>query len=57
MPGDYVTVSQVLNDTLKTAMKSYAQFEQPSALRHYQNTIDTLRQQNPAGRKIRKRKR
>ena len=56
VPGDYGTLAQVLNDTLKTAMKSYAQFEQAAAVRHFQATIDTLRRQTVTGRKIRKAK-
>lgn len=43
-PGDYVTLSHVIADSLKTAMKSYAQFEQKAALRHYQNSVDAARQ-------------
>lgn len=53
VPGDYVTLSHVLNDTLGTTMKSYAQFEQRSALRHYQNSVNTLRRQLTSGGKVR----
>jgi hypothetical protein len=42
-PGDYVTLSHVLHNTLKTAMKAYAQFEHASSIRHYQNSVDTAR--------------
>ena len=54
VPGDFATLSHVLNDTLRTTMKFYAQFEQKNALRHYQNSVDTLRQQLPVGRKLRR---
>ena len=42
-PGDVVTLSHVLNDTLATTMKSYAQFERRSALEHYQASLSTTR--------------
>ncbi|ANK82138.1 MAG: hypothetical protein TEF_16080 [Rhizobiales bacterium NRL2] len=42
-PGDFVTLSHVISDSLKTAMKSYAQFEQKAALRHYQGSVDAAR--------------
>ena len=44
-PGDFVTISHVLHNTLKTAMKSYAQFEHVSSIQHYQNSVDTARKQ------------
>jgi integrase len=42
-PGDFTTLSHVLHNTLRTTMKSYAQFEHQSAVRHYQNSVDTAR--------------
>lgn len=42
-PGDFVTLSHVIGDSLKTAMKSYAQFEQKNSLRHYQHSVDEAR--------------
>jgi len=42
-PGDVVTLAYVLNDSLKTAMKSYAQFERRSALEHYQTSVAAAR--------------
>lgn len=38
-PGDVVTLAYVLNDSLRTTMKSYAQFERRSALEHYQASV------------------
>jgi len=42
-PGDVTTLSHVLNNSLRTAMKAYAQFERRSALEHYQNSLSTAR--------------
>ena len=42
-PGDFTTLSHVLHNTLRTAMKSYAQFEHQSSVRHYQKSVDTAR--------------
>jgi integrase len=42
-PGDFTTLSHVLHNTLRTTMKSYAQFEHQSSMRHYQNSVDTAR--------------
>lgn len=42
-PGDYVTLSHAIGDSLRTAMRSYAQFEQKNALRHYQRSVDQVR--------------
>jgi hypothetical protein len=42
-PGDFVTLSHVLHNTLKTAMKAYAQFEHASSIRHYKNSVDKAR--------------
>ena len=44
-PGDFVTLSHVIGDSLKTAMKSYAQFEQKNSLEHYQRSVDQARSQ------------
>jgi hypothetical protein len=44
-PGDFVTLSHVIGDSLKTAMKSYAQFEQKNSLEHYQRSVDKARSQ------------
>ncbi|MFC1491572.1 tyrosine-type recombinase/integrase, partial [Nitrospinota bacterium] len=53
-PGDYVTLSHVLSDTLSTTMKAYAPFEQKASLEHYQRSVDKARSQLPSGRKIRR---
>ena len=42
-PGDFVTLSHVLNNSLPMAMKAYAQFERQSSLQHYQNSLQTAR--------------
>jgi site-specific recombinase XerD len=42
-PGDVTTLSHVLNNSLSTAMKAYAQFERRSALEHYQNSLAVAR--------------
>ena len=42
-PGDFVTLSHVLHNTLKTAMRSYAQFEHAASIRHYQSSVDAAR--------------
>lgn len=42
-PGDFVTLSHVLNNSLAMAMKAYAQFERQSSLQHYQNSLQAAR--------------
>lgn len=42
-PGDVVTLSHVLGDTLGTVMKSYTQFERRHALEHYQASVAKAR--------------
>jgi hypothetical protein len=42
-PGDIGTLAHVLNDTMATAMRSYAQFERRSALAHYQSSLEQVR--------------
>lgn len=42
-PGDFVTLSHVLNNSLEMAMKAYAQFERQSSLQHYQNSLQAAR--------------
>jgi integrase len=42
-PGDVTTLAYVLNDSLRTAMRSYAQFERRSALVHYQASVAKAR--------------
>ncbi len=42
-PGDMATLSDPLNDSLPTVMKSYAQFERRAALEHYQNSLSKVR--------------
>lgn len=42
-PGDFTTLCHVLHNSLRTAMKSYAQFEHQSSLRHYQSSVDSAR--------------
>ena len=49
-PGDVVTLSHVLHNSLTTTLKSYSQFEQKSAIKHYQRTVDGARK-NSRGRK------
>jgi site-specific recombinase XerD len=44
-PGDVTTLSHVLNNSLRTAMKAYAQFERRSALEHYQNSLAIARKE------------
>lgn len=55
-PGDFVTLSHVLGDTLKTTMKSYGQFEQAASQAHYQRSVDMARGELMPGGKFRKRK-
>jgi len=55
-PGDFTTLSHVLHNTLRTAMKSYAQFEHQSSVRHYQNSVDTARKKLMPKAKQKKRK-
>lgn len=43
-PGDFLTLGHAIGDSLKTAMKSYAQFEQQNAVRHYQSSVEEARQ-------------
>lgn len=43
--GDYGTVAHVLGDRIGTVMKSYANFEQQTALRSYQTSVLELRDQ------------
>ena len=52
-PGDFATLSHVLHNSLRTAMKSYAQFEHQSSLRHYQDSVDKARKKLPTGGKLR----
>lgn len=42
-PGDVATLAHVLNDTMATALRSYAQFERRSALTHYQASLAQVR--------------
>ena len=42
-PGDFLTLSHAIGDSLKTTMKSYAQFEQQNAVRHYQSSVEEAR--------------
>jgi hypothetical protein len=55
-PGDFVTLSHVLHNTLKTAMKNYAQFEHRSSIRHYQNSVDEARKRLTPSRSKKKAK-
>ncbi|MEL7471578.1 MAG: hypothetical protein AAFN27_24235 [Pseudomonadota bacterium] len=43
-PGDFLTLGHAIGDSLQTAMKSYAQFEQQNAVRHYQSSVEEARQ-------------
>lgn len=45
--GDTATISQVLGDRIGTVMRSYSQFEQKSALEHYQASIRKFRKAGP----------
>lgn len=57
-PGDMVTVSRVLNDTLEMTVETYARYETRSQLQHYQQTVRTLRERLlPVGKVRRRRKR
>lgn len=47
-PGDVTTLAYVLNDSLRTAMKAYAQFERRSALKHYQASVAKARGKDAA---------
>lgn len=47
-PGDFVTLSHVLNNSLPMAMKAYAQFERQSSLQHYQNSLQAARRRGAA---------
>lgn len=47
-PGDFVTLSHVLNNSLPMAMKAYAQFERQSSLEHYQNSLQVARKRGVA---------
>lgn len=41
--GDAVTISHVLGDKITTVMRAYAQFEQKSALDHFQQSVRIVR--------------
>jgi site-specific recombinase XerD len=47
-PGDVTTLAYVLNDSIRTAMKAYAQFERRSALEHYQASVAKARRKDAA---------
>lgn len=47
-PGDVTTLAYVLNDSIPTAMKAYAQFEHRSALEHYQASVAKARRKDAA---------
>lgn len=47
-PGDVTTLAYVLNDSIPTAMKAYAQFERRSALEHYQASVAKARRKDAA---------
>ena len=42
-PGDAATISHVLGDKIGTVMRAYTQFEQKSALDHYQRSVRRVR--------------
>ena len=46
--GNAVTLSYLLNDSLKTVMKSYAQFDRRAALEHYQASVVKVRKSGGA---------
>jgi hypothetical protein len=47
--GDAATISHVLGDKITTVMRAYTQFEQKSALDHYQSSVRTVRNDNDGG--------
>lgn len=47
-PGDVTTLAYVLNDSIRTAMKAYGQFERRSALEHYQASVAKARRKDAA---------
>jgi hypothetical protein len=47
--GDAATISHVLGDKITTVMRSYTQFEQKSALDHYQSSVRKVRNDNDDG--------
>ena len=47
--GDAATISHVLGDKINTVMRSYSQFEQKSALDHYQKSVRKVRNDNDDG--------
>jgi len=47
--GDAATISHVLGDKITTVMRAYTQFEQKSALDHYQNSVRKVRNDNDDG--------
>jgi hypothetical protein len=49
-PGDFITLGHAIGDTLRTAMASYAQFEQQNAVRHYQASVSQARSRLRPGR-------
>ena len=53
-PGDHVTMAHVLNDELATIMGTYALFERPGSLQHYQRSIAQLRAELPVRGKVRR---
>lgn len=50
-PGDFLTLSHAIGDSHATTMKSYAQFEQKNAVRHYHASVSKARQQLSGGKK------
>ena len=47
--GDAATISHVLGDKISTVMRAYTQFEQKSALDHYQKSVRKVRNDNDDG--------
>jgi len=47
--GDAVTISHVLGDKITTVLRSYAQFEQKSALDHFQQSVRIVRGRDDQG--------
>ena len=47
--GDATTISHVLGDKISTVMRSYSQFEQKSALNHFQESVRKVRNDNDDG--------
>ncbi len=50
-PGDFLTLGHAIGDSLRTTMKSYAQFEQKNAVRHFQASVTEARRRLTDGKR------